>query len=83
MSPVGVMQVPFSTDLYSYVCLTRAGKLSRDQLCQMLTHSGEKMTTEELKAALIILTGADSVRHALPGQVNGKSFASDVLGFDA
>lgn len=49
----------------------------------MLTHNGEKMTTEELKAALIILTGADSVRHAIPGQVNAKHFASEVLGFDA
>ncbi|MEW5317091.1 MAG: hypothetical protein WDW38_008421 [Sanguina aurantia] len=80
--PLAAVTQASISDAFDRLGANAEGKLSRDQLCQMLTHSGEEMTTEELKAALIILTGADSVRHALPGQVNSKSFASDVLGFD-
>lgn len=57
-----------------------AGPLSRDQLLNLLTQNGEKMTIEELERCLEALVGDPSVHRVLDEEVDAMDFAHDVLG---
>ncbi len=58
------------------------GRLQREALLTQLQQLGERMTADELVAALSALTGHDRVADAMPHALTAATFAADVLGFE-
>lgn len=58
------------------------GKLTRDQLLNLLQQIGEPLGVEELTAALATLTGVSKLAKTMPNLVDAAAFSSDVLGFE-
>ena len=58
------------------------GRLTRDQLLNLLQQLGEPMDVAELSAVMAELTGVKKLAKSMPNTVDAAAFASDVLGFE-
>jgi len=57
-------------------------KLGRDELMRMLQVQGEALTPDDLAQCLRALVGVADIEQICPSQVDSKSFAEGVLGFE-
>jgi len=68
-------------DAFATLSVDGGGALSRDALLRALALHDESLTGDDLAQCLKMLVGTEDPTRALPDQVDAKSFAENILGF--
>lgn len=68
-------------DAFSTLSVDGAGTLSRDSLLRALAQHDESLAGDDLAQCLRLLVGAEDPTAAIPDQIDAKTFAEHLLGF--